>query len=254
MRESSLSAVILRQLTSETTIALVNTRSLNVVLLGCFLLMTRTDRVQAEVNASRARVRRIILQSRHLGAHGMGYSDRSLRELSRKLSPADVPTLIELLADRDIRVGAQFALASQCQASIVPVRQAAKQRQMDFLDASEVMDLISGFAACPPNARGEGRAMRDEIDQWRKDDQARVAEEAKRRAEDEARVQQNSIKMLDPNRAKELTREEREEVYHSSLKAMGLDEKGPLTPAQKQMVDRMYRTMVLGETAPSSRQ
>ena len=36
--------------------------------------------------------------------------------------------------------------------------------------------------------------------------------------------------MLDPNRAKELTREEREEVYHSSLKAMGLDEKGPLTP------------------------
>ena len=96
--------------------------------------------------------------------------------------------------------------------------------------------------------------MREEIDQLRKDDQARVAEEAKRKAEDEARIQQNSIKMLDPNRAKELTREEREEVYHSSLKAMGLDEKGPLTPAQKQMVDRMYRTMVLGETAPSSRQ
>jgi hypothetical protein len=28
---------------------------------------------------------------------------------------------------------------------------------------------------------------------------------------------------------------------------MGLDENRPLTPAQKQMVERMYRTMVLGE-------
>jgi hypothetical protein len=210
----------------------VNTRFLNVVLLGCFLLMTGADRLQAEGNPANARVRRIVLQSRHLDAHGMGYSDRSLSELSRKLSPADVPTLIALLADRDIRVGVQFALASQCQASIVPVREAAKQHQMDSLDASDVMDLISGFAACPPNAKEEARAMRDEIDQLRRDDQARVAEEAKRKAEDEARIQQNSIKMLDPSRAKELTREEREEVYHSSLKAMGLDEKGPLTPGK----------------------
>ena len=249
-----MSAVILRQLTRETTIALVNTRFLNFVLLGCFLLMTGADRLQAEENPASARVRRIILQSKHLGAHGMGYSNRSLSELSRKLSPADVPTVIALLADQEVRVGVQFALGSQCQASIVPVREAAKQHQMDFLDASDVMDLISSFAACSPSAKEEARAMREEIDQLRKDDQARVAEEAKRKAEDEARIQQNSIKMLDPNRAKELTREEREEVYHSSLKAMGLDEKGPLTPAQKQMVDRMYRTMVLGETAPSSRQ
>ena len=168
----------------------MNPRFLNVVLLGWFSFWRQGRiRLQAEENPASARVRSIVLQSQHLGAHGMGYSIRSLSELSRKLSPADVPTLIALLADQDIRVGVQFALASQCQASIVPVREAAKQHQMDFLDASDVMDLISGFAACPPSAKEEARTMRDEIDQLRQDDQARVAEEAKRRAEDEARIQ-----------------------------------------------------------------
>ena len=54
--------------------------------------------------------------------------------------------------------------------------------------------------------------------------------------------------MMDPKASKELTRQEREEVYQRSLKAMGLDENRPLTPAQKQMVERMYRKMVLGES------
>jgi hypothetical protein len=59
---------------------------------------------------------------------------------------------------------------------------------------------------------------------------------------------------MDPTRAKELTREEREEVYQRSLKAMGLNEKGPLTPAQQRLVDRMYRRMVLGEASASPHQ
>ena len=179
----------------------------------------------------------------------MGYGDRSMRELSRNLSPADVPSLIALLTDRTVRVGAQFALASQCEASILPIREAAKLHQLNFLDASDVMDLISGFSGCPATARDAARAMRGEIDQLSQDEQARIAEESKRRAENDARIQANSIKMMDPIRAKELTREEREEVYQRSLKAMGLNEKGPMTPAQRQMVDRMYRTMVLGEAS-----
>ena len=132
----------------------------------------------------------------------MGYNDRSLSELSRKVSPADVPSLIALLKDRTVRVGAQFALASQCEASILPVREASKKHQMDFLDASDVMDLISGFTGCPPMAREEARAMRDEIEQLRKVEQARIAEEAKRKAENDARIQENSIKMIDPSRDK----------------------------------------------------
>ena len=53
------------------------------------------------------RLRRVILDSRHLGAHGMGYNDQSLNTLSRKLTPADIPTLIDLLADKTVQHGAE---------------------------------------------------------------------------------------------------------------------------------------------------
>jgi hypothetical protein len=155
--------------------------------------------------------------------------------------------MMALLADRKVGVGAQFALASQCGASIRPVGDAARHHVMSFLDASDVLDFISSYQRCPPDVRQHTRAMRDELDKLRQEDEARTAQEAKRAGEDDARIQQNGLKMMDPQRAKELTRQEREEVYHRSLKAMGLDENGPLTPAQKQMVDRMYRTMVLGQ-------
>ena len=62
------------------------------------------------------------------------------------------------------------------------------------------------------------------------------------------------MKLLDPAQAGTLSRKEREEVYHRSVKAMGLDENGALTPQQKNMLDRMYRTMVLGETSQHSSQ
>jgi hypothetical protein len=227
----------------------VNLGRPHIVLLGAFIFFQRAAYPGlGPSSASTVEIRTIILRSRHMGAHGMGYSDRSLSELARKLSPADVPILIGLLTDRTVRVGVQFALASQCEASILPIREAANERRMDFLDASDVMDLISDFGGCAPMAREKAHAMRNEIDQMRQENEARIAEEAKRKAANDARIQENSIKMIDPQRSKALTREEREEVYHRSLKAMGLDEKGPLTPAQKQMVERMYRTMVLGQT------
>lgn len=239
--------LFLRRMLAETTIAPVNWGFLNIFLLAGLLPGPRANPLWRQTNEPNARVRSILLQSRHLGAHGLGYNDRSLSELSRKLAPADVPDLIALLKDRTVSVGVQFALASQCGASIAPVREAVKQLQMDFLDASGVMDLMAGFAGCTPAAKADARTAQKEIDQLRDDEQARITEESRRKAEDEARIQANSIKMIDPVRAKELTREERVEVYQRSLKAMGLNEKGSLTPAEKQMVDRMYRTMVLGE-------
>jgi hypothetical protein len=48
------------------------------------------------------------------------------------------------------------------------------------------------------------------------------------------------LKVLDPELAKGLTRTEREEVYQRSLKEMGLKEDGPMTPAPKDLVQRMY--------------
>ena len=202
---------------------------------------------------SAERLRRVILDSRHLGAHGMGYNGQSLNTLSRKLTAADIPALIDLLADRDLRVGVQFALASQCEAAILPVREAGVQHKMPFLDAEDTMRLIEGYAACGPETQQRASAMRSEIHSLGEAEQRSLEQEAKEKAADDARIQRNALKMMDPKQAKELTRQEREEVYRRSLKAMGLKEDGPLTPAQKDLVQRMYRTMVLGESSDRPR-
>jgi hypothetical protein len=76
-----------------------------------------------------------------------------------------------------------------------------------------------------------------------------VMQEAQENAAEDARIQRNALKMTNPKQAKDLTRQEREEVFRRSLKAMGLKEDGPMTPAQKDLVQRMYRTMVLGESS-----
>jgi septal ring factor EnvC (AmiA/AmiB activator) len=178
----------------------------------------------------------------------MGYNNQSLNTLSRKLTPADIPTLIDLLADTDLRVGVQFALASQCEAAILPVREATVQHKVPFLDAEDTMRQVEDYAACGPETQQRASAMRSEIHSLGEAEQRSLQQKAKEKAADDARIQRNALKMMDPKQAKELTRQEREEVYRRSLKAMGLKEDGPLTPAQKDLVQRMYRTMVLGES------
>lgn len=201
----------------------------------------------ASAATSKARVRRIILGSQHLGAHGMGYNSRSLSQLSKRLTPADIPALISLLAHGDLTVGVQFALASQCGAAILPVQEAAIQHQMNFLDASDTLNLISDFAGCTPEAQKNAIEMRADLEKLRQEEQVTAEREAKRKTDDDARIQRNGLKVTDPAQAAQLTRAEREEVFYRALKAMGLSEDGPMTPEQKQLVDRMYRSMVLGE-------
>ncbi len=178
----------------------------------------------------------------------MGYSSQSLNTLSQKLTPTDVPTLIDLAADHDLHVGVQFALASQCEAALIPVREAVMQHKVRFLDAEDVMGLIEEFGVCTPETQQRSSAMRSEIHSIGEAEQRRSEEEAKEKAAEDARIQRNALKMLDSEQAKDLTLKEREEVYRRSLKQMGLKEDGPMTPAQKAMVERMYRTMVLGES------
>jgi len=201
----------------------------------------------AQTPSTAAKLRVIILRTQHLGAHGLGYGEGSLREFATSIQPDDVPALIDLLSDRQLRTGAAFALASQCQASIQPTRDAAIQHKMQFFEAQEIMDLIASFEACSADSKEKAIAMRSELSALNEAEQAKAAAEKKEKAENDARIQRNGLKMTDPKQAASLTRQEREEVYHRSLKAMGLDENGPLTPQQRDLVDRMYRTMVLGE-------
>jgi len=220
---------------------------LSILLVGSLCLAANAQ-LPAGSPKSAEQARQIILRSRSLGAHGFGYSSNSLSTLSRKLSPADVPTLIDLATDKDLHVGVQFALASQCEATLIPVRAAVIQHKMSVLDAEDVMRLIEGCAICSPETQQASSAMRSEIHSLGEAEQRRLEEEAKEKAAENARIQRNALKMLDPEMAKTLTRQEREEVYKRSLKEMGLKEDGPMTPAQREMVDRMYRTIVLGES------
>jgi len=129
---------------------------LSILLVGSLCLVANTQ-LPAGSPKPAERVRQIILGSRSLGAHGFGYSSNSLNTLSRKLTPADVPTLIDLAADKDLHVGVQFALASQCEATLIPVRAAVIQHKISFLDAEEVMRLIEDFAfdfGGPPKTTG----------------------------------------------------------------------------------------------------
>ena len=178
----------------------------------------------------------------------MGYSSQSLKTLSRKLTPTDVSILIGLAADQDLHVGVQFALASQCEAALIPVREAVMQHKVPFLDAEDVMGLIEDFGGCTQETQQRSSAMRFEIHSLGEAEQRRSEEEAKEKAAEDARIQRNALKMLNSEQAQDLTLKEREEVYRRSLKQMGLKEDGPMTPAQKDMVQRMYRTMVLGES------
>ena len=226
---------------------LMNSRFVFILVLSG-LCLAASARSPAGDSESIERVRRIILHSRHLGAHGMGYNSQSQNTFSQKLTPGDIPTLIDLVADKNLCVGAQFALASQCAAAIIPVREAVVQHKMPFLDAEDTLRLIEDFAVCPPETQQRAAAMRSEIHSLGEAEQRRLEQEAKEKAVEDARIQRNAVKMMDPNQAKELTRQEREEIYRRSLKAMGLKENSPLTPAQKDLVQRMYRTMVLGES------
>src|SRR5579864_3094860 len=141
---------------------------------------------------SEARVRRIILNTRHLGAHGMGYNTQSLWQLSKKLTPADIPVLISIASSQsNIAVGAQFALASQCGPSVAAVRNAvvrdgAAQRKFIYVDAEDTLLLISEFEGCSPEVRRDATNARDEIQRLREEEHARIEQESKQKADNDA--------------------------------------------------------------------
>ena len=190
----------------------------------------------------------IILRTRHLGAHGWGYNTASLLTLSNKLSADDIPAMLTLVAARnDVSVGAQFALASQCGPAIPAVRDAAQQRRMNFLDAQDTMSLIASFEKCSPDARNTAARTMETLKQSEQDEAAKLEQLNKQKNADDARIQANSLKLLNPSQAKSLTHEERLEIYHRSLAALGINESAPLSPDQQKLADRMYRSVVLQE-------
>jgi len=157
------------------------------------LLLSLSSVAIASGQNSEARVRQIILSTRHLGAHGMGYNTRSLWQLSKKLGPADIPLLMNLASgDSDLRVGAQFALASQCGPSLNAIHQAIRnalaQRRFLDLSAEDTLQLISEFDGCAPEVRRNATDALADLRRSRQEKRERIQQESKQKAEDDAHI------------------------------------------------------------------
>lgn len=128
-----------------------------------------------------AHVRKIILSTRHLGAHGMGYNTESLWQLSKRLSPADISVLIILASGgSDIRIGAQFALASQCEPAIEPIRRTASQKiAFRDLSAEDALRLMSEFEGCNAEARQKAFSALADVQRMIQEEHAPFGHQAK---------------------------------------------------------------------------
>jgi hypothetical protein len=190
--------------------------------------------------SERDEIRRTILQARHLGAHGLGYNNQSQAELAKKLSPASIPILFELLVqDKEAHSGVVAGLASQCGAAIEPILGVAEQRAVPFMNLSDLRDALAWMKhaetcqAVDQRLAGEAIVRLDHIIQAESARRRQVAEERKVR---QARLTERGLRMLDPEGRKSVSINECLEVVWESVKAAGIDP--TKSEASQQMLNR----------------
>ena len=173
------------------------------------------------------RVRGVVLHSRQMGAHGLGYGERSLHELSQKLTPADIPILIALIDDknRSAAIGATFGLASQCGAAIDPVyamTAGAAPELKRYGEARDVLAQLANYARCTPPEREHARESSAMIDRAERDFRARRTKDITRREAQDARLQAEGMKMLDPVQRASVSHEDCLAVAERNRAATGI--------------------------------
>jgi len=181
----------------------------------------------AETSTDRDGIRKILLESRHLGAHGLGYNAQSQEELAKQLSPAAVPTLLDLLVhDKETRVGAIFGLASQCGAVIVPILDAAQAHTVPYMNLGDLRDALAQIERSEVCSTSDQRRAGEAI---RALDRIIEEENVKRRkAMDEQKARQKEIGrhgllMLDPEGRQFVSANECLAVVWESVRAAGID-------------------------------
>lgn len=173
------------------------------------------------------RVRRAILQSRQVGAHGLGYGERSLNDLYRSLKPKDIPVLIALLdhKNRDIAIGASFGLAAQCGAAIDPIyglAQAPGAELRRYGEARETLERVSRFARCPDAERKRAAETAAKLESMEQAALARRSAEIERRNAEDKRLQGEGMKMLDPAQRSQVSLDDCLAVVERNRKATGI--------------------------------
>lgn len=81
---------------------------------------------------------------------------------------------------------------------------------------------------------------------------ARIQKQYEEQRINDAQIQANSLRLLDPSQKQSLGRQEREAAFQRSVMASGLD--GPRTPQQEELYKRMYNSMVLNLDGGSNAQ
>lgn len=179
--------------------------------------------------ASEDRVRDAIVKSQRLGAHGIGYNRDSLVALSKTLTPDDLPAMLGMLkGESPVKTGVVFALASQCGAAIAPLLAEASRDDFplaQIADARDVLRILAGFDGCSASDRESGRSAEVKLDRLERRQIERVMESVRTHREEEARVETNALKLLNPDKASEVTLEECIEVVLRS-RAVLQGEKG----------------------------
>ncbi|WP_455245088.1 hypothetical protein [Petrachloros mirabilis] len=173
---------------------------------------------------SEDRVRDAIVRSQHLGAHGLGYNRDSLVTLSKALTPGDVPAILRLFTTASrLQTGVTFALASQCGASIAPLVEAVSQNEFPLSlmsDAREALRHLSEFERCTDTDREQARAAMVQIDRMEQDRIDHLIRSARKHRGEDARIESNALKLLNPEQARDVTLEECIEVVMHSRAAM----------------------------------
>ena len=183
--------------------------------------------VEAGAVTERDAIRKILLGSRHLGAHGLGYNAQSQAELAMQLSPAAVPALLNLLVhDQETRTGAIFGLASQCGAAIMPILDAAQRRTIPYINLSDLRDALTQMEhadVCSLSDQQRAAEAIMELDRIVDDENTR-----RRRAVDEQNARQGEVTrrglmMLDPEGRQSVSANDCLAIVLESARAGGTD-------------------------------
>ena len=203
-----------------------------IVAMGMGLLVLATVQLlpslgTTESSTERDATRQILLESRHLGAHGLGYNAQSQAELAKQLSPAAIPTLLNLLVhDRETQVGAIFGLASQCGAAIMPILDAAQRHTVpsinlsDLRDALTLMERVELCSTSDQQRAGEAIKTLDRIIEDENAKRRRAVEEQRAR---QAEITRHGILMLDPQGRQSVSANDCLAVVWESVRAAGID-------------------------------
>ena len=186
----------------------------------------------------RAAVERIIQKSKSIGPRGWGFTQKSLEELSENLLALDAPMAVSLLYDGEDQTGASFAVAALCSAGATALGFRINSDDPPPIDrARDSLNLMQTFPKCTAETRAQAQALMLDLDAAL---QRQIEKSIQKQKDNDAALQRHNemqMKLLTPEGRKSLTAAEKQEIFDSNVKALGLD------GARNADQERMYQMM-----------